>query len=738
MEPYRERLFHALGLDDPNQGARTIEVARFDSSFAAHPRKTLLHVIPGGLFLALAPLQFSSRLRTRHLRLHRWSGRVLVAAGLASGLNGLYFGLLMPFAGPPEAIAIALFGGLFVLALVRGFLAIRRHDPARPPRVDDPRVRDRTRHRHRAGPGRDLRPRARAGGGRAGHGLPALGLAGLDRDGGCRRAVDPAHRPHALAAPELARLDGSGDRAGGIRATSCWRPSRGTRPSGSRPRSRLASILAGRSAARRRILWLVEMYTRSSRFADCLRVMLEAGATLDDPLLTALLIDDDGRVRAGLAVDPQALGRRFDLECAIRPARRVGPARVRGVQLGPLRRALRLQGRRRRARGRGWRGHRRANPALPRREQSTGTTAVRPWSAGPGRGGSRCPAQGRTWGRGFEWETQVLDVTPLSYAQCGLYSQFHRRESDVYSNLACLCRSVTGRSPAIPTSRIGELALGLTSGQEEDRYCGRRPLSPSAAERLCLMDGSPRHRPSRRFRPSSREHARRRSPRRWSSAPRSWSSTSSSRATATWSSSTTRRSTAPPTGRGSVRELTLRRCARCRPAIRRASGTASAASACPRCRRRSAFLRDRSQVMIEIKSDSVTDDEDGGIEAHTIEEIRRARHGEGQRAHLVRPPRAAALPEGGARDPARPPLRTTPSRTRCVAGAREVGVRPGDAGEGHADRRAVRPRPRGRRSASPPGCVDDPEELAALARFELYGFASNRPGVLIDAVRERA
>lgn len=130
MEPYRERLFHALGLDDPNQGARTIEVARFDSSFAAHPRKTLLHVVPGGLFLALAPLQFSSRLRTRHLRLHRWSGRVLVAAGLASGLNGLYFGLLMPFGGAPEAIAIALFGGLFVLALVRGFVAIRRHDRA--------------------------------------------------------------------------------------------------------------------------------------------------------------------------------------------------------------------------------------------------------------------------------------------------------------------------------------------------------------------------------------------------------------------------------------------------------------------------------------------------------------------------------------------------------------------------------------------------------------------------------
>jgi glycerophosphoryl diester phosphodiesterase len=34
--------------------------------------------------------------------------------------------------------------------------------------------------------------------------------------------------------------------------------------------------------------------------------------------------------------------------------------------------------------------------------------------------------------------------------------------------------------------------------------------------------------------------------------------------------------------------------------------------------------------------------------------------------------------------------------------------------------------------------VDDPDELAALARFELYGVGSNRPGILLDAVRDPA
>lgn len=31
-------------------------------------------------------------------------------------------------------------------------------------------------------------------------------------------------------------------------------------------------------------------------------------------------------------------------------------------------------------------------------------------------------------------------VTPISYAQCGLYPQFHRREQDVYANIDYLHR----------------------------------------------------------------------------------------------------------------------------------------------------------------------------------------------------------------------------------------------------------------------------------------------------------
>ena len=43
--------------------------------------------------------------------------------------------------------------------------------------------------------------------------------------------------------------------------------------------------------------------------------------------------------------------------------------------------------------------------------------------------------KGLVWGGEQDWETTVFDVTPIPYAQCGLYAQFHRQERHVYDNL---------------------------------------------------------------------------------------------------------------------------------------------------------------------------------------------------------------------------------------------------------------------------------------------------------------
>ncbi|HKO54520.1 MAG TPA: DUF2306 domain-containing protein [Thermoanaerobaculia bacterium] len=130
-EPFRQQFLQALGRHDSDPAQRAIELQRVDARYGAHRLATFLHIVPGALFLVLAPLQFSTRIRTRHLRFHRWSGRLLVILALPMVAAGFYFGVLMPYAGVREAIVIASVATLFIASLTRAVIAIRRRDVAR-------------------------------------------------------------------------------------------------------------------------------------------------------------------------------------------------------------------------------------------------------------------------------------------------------------------------------------------------------------------------------------------------------------------------------------------------------------------------------------------------------------------------------------------------------------------------------------------------------------------------------
>src|SRR5512134_2828891 len=50
LEPSRRSILRSLAISDPLPLQRDEELARFDASYAAHRRMTLLHVLPGALF----------------------------------------------------------------------------------------------------------------------------------------------------------------------------------------------------------------------------------------------------------------------------------------------------------------------------------------------------------------------------------------------------------------------------------------------------------------------------------------------------------------------------------------------------------------------------------------------------------------------------------------------------------------------------------------------------------------
>lgn len=128
LEPVRLALLQTFGLADPLMAERADAVSRFDSRFALHPVATAVHIVSGGLFLVLVPLQLWRRFRTRRRTAHRVIGRVTLGAGCAMVVTALYFGLLMPFAGTAEAITMTLVSAWYAFATMRAVLAIRNGD----------------------------------------------------------------------------------------------------------------------------------------------------------------------------------------------------------------------------------------------------------------------------------------------------------------------------------------------------------------------------------------------------------------------------------------------------------------------------------------------------------------------------------------------------------------------------------------------------------------------------------
>jgi uncharacterized membrane protein len=96
----------------------------------ASPVPLMVHVVGAVLYAVLGAFQFSARLRRRHLNWHRRSGRILVGAGLAVALSGLWMTLFFPGAPGGDLLwGIRLLVSLAMAAfLILGFSAIRRRD----------------------------------------------------------------------------------------------------------------------------------------------------------------------------------------------------------------------------------------------------------------------------------------------------------------------------------------------------------------------------------------------------------------------------------------------------------------------------------------------------------------------------------------------------------------------------------------------------------------------------------
>jgi len=99
----------------------------FDAEFGRHPFLTLIHILPGALFMILGPFQFIPGIRSRYLRFHRLSGRIYIASAYIIGISALIMSfVLSPIGGINQAVATILFAILFLVSLSKAWWHILR------------------------------------------------------------------------------------------------------------------------------------------------------------------------------------------------------------------------------------------------------------------------------------------------------------------------------------------------------------------------------------------------------------------------------------------------------------------------------------------------------------------------------------------------------------------------------------------------------------------------------------
>jgi Ankyrin repeat len=196
---------------------------------------------------------------------------------------------------------------------------------------------------------------------------------------------------------------------------------------------------------------LLQEYTRSARLGECLRLLFERGAVLDDPVVAPVLLDDADAIKSAILATPSLLAHRTTMVSAFTSLAGVSLLHV-AAEYGNLSaaRALIEAGADVNATAafdeHGLNGHtplfhtvnsiaNRSEPIMRLLLDSGARTDVR--------------LAGITWGKGYEWETTFFDVTPISYAQMGLLPQVHRSESDIYSNIRALLEAAGRSIPAL-------------------------------------------------------------------------------------------------------------------------------------------------------------------------------------------------------------------------------------------------------------------------------------------------
>lgn len=187
---------------------------------------------------------------------------------------------------------------------------------------------------------------------------------------------------------------------------------------------------------------LINMYTRGPRFKECIKVFIRNGLVFEDEVLLAVLADDAATLNRLLTTTPAALNRRYTLNCTFTPLVDASLLHI-AAEYGHLdcARVLVQKGAAVNApAGTDEHGFGAQTPVFHtvNQDDNKGIELLK-FLLAEGADLS-VTVKGLIWGKGYDWETFIPDVNPLSYAMMGLLRQFQRKEEQIYQVVELLIK----------------------------------------------------------------------------------------------------------------------------------------------------------------------------------------------------------------------------------------------------------------------------------------------------------
>jgi hypothetical protein len=194
------------------------------------------------------------------------------------------------------------------------------------------------------------------------------------------------------------------------------------------------------------LIELVNQYPRGPKVKECVKAFVDYGLGFEDQILLSVFLDDTVALDKHLSANPLALNRKYTLDCTFTPLfeatllhicaeyNHLACAKVLVKHGADVNAPAGFD-------ENGFGGH---TPIFHTVNQHNNQSIdVLQYLLSQSADVSHS-VKGLIWGKGYEWETFIPSVNPISYAMMGLLRQFQREEKQIYEIVTILMDAAYG------------------------------------------------------------------------------------------------------------------------------------------------------------------------------------------------------------------------------------------------------------------------------------------------------